>query len=222
MTATANIRTVFIIDDDEGVRRGLERLIRSAGWQAESHATAGTFLDRLPFERVGCVLLDVEMPGMTGPELQERMLALGVSLPIIYLTGHADVPMSIRAMKQGALDILLKPVEEESVLSAIRTAIERHESIDASGRQRLAVEQRLARLSPREHQVMVEVISGRLNKQIAGDFGITEKTVKAHRARVMEKLETRSVAALVRLCAVAGISVADASATEVHRAIEAA
>jgi FixJ family two-component response regulator len=222
MTATANIRTVFIIDDDEGVRRGLERLIRSAGWQAESHATAGTFLDRLPFGGVGCVLLDVEMPGMTGPELQERMLASGVSLPIIYLTGHADVPMSIRAMKQGALDILLKPVEEESILSAIRTAIDRHEFIEASGRQRLAVEQRLARLSPREHQVMVEVISGRLNKQIAGDFGITEKTVKAHRARVMEKLETRSVASLVRLCALAGISVADASATEVHRTIEAA
>ena len=209
ITGTANSSTVFIIDDDEGVRRGLERLIRSAGWRTEGHASAGAFLGRLPFAGVGCVLLDVEMPGMRGPELQERMLAMGVSLPIVYLTGHADVPMSIRAMKQGALDILLKPVEEESVLSAIGAAIARHQSIDANERERLAIGQLLSRLSPREHEVMAAVISGRLNKQIAGDLGITEKTVKAHRARVMEKLETRSVAALVRLCAMVGIVPSD-------------
>jgi FixJ family two-component response regulator len=205
--------TVFVIDDDEDVRRGLARLVRSAGWSVESHPSAQAFLGRLPYEGVGCVLLDVEMPGMSGPELQEKMLALGVSLPIVYLTGHADVPMSIHAMKNGALDILLKPAEDEQVLSAINAAVARHESIYAVNRERLEVAKRLARLSAREREVLERVISGRLNKQIAGDLGITEKTVKAHRARVMEKLETRSVAGLVRMCATVGIEPRELAST---------
>lgn len=198
--------TVFIIDDDAGVRSGLERLVRSAGWAAEGHPSARAFLQRLPYDGVGCILLDVSMPGMTGPQLQERMLESDVSLPIVYLTGHADVPMSIRAMKNGALDILLKPVEDDSLLSAIGKALDRHFSIRAVCRERLDITKRLARLSAREREVMEAVISGRLNKQIAGELGITEKTVKAHRARVMEKLQTRSVAGLVRLCAAVGIA----------------
>jgi RNA polymerase sigma factor (sigma-70 family) len=197
---------VFIIDDDASVRRGLERLLRSAGWSAEGHSSADAFLRRLPYDGVGCVLLDVAMPGMTGPELQEHMMATGVSLPIVYLTGHADVPMSVRAMKKGALDILLKPVQEENLIETIRAALDKHASIQTLDRERLDITARLARLSAREREVMEEVIRGRLNKQIAAELGITEKTVKAHRARVMEKLQTRSVAALVRLCAAVGIT----------------
>jgi FixJ family two-component response regulator len=197
--------TVFIIDDDGDARRGLARLMRSVGWQVEDYACAGAFLARLPYDGVGCILLDVQMPGMSGPQLQERMLESGVSLPIVYLTGHADVQMSIHAMKNGALDILLKPADEDAIMDAIRTALGRHERITIDERVRAEVVIRVSRLSPREREVMECVISGRLNKQIADDLGITEKTVKAHRARVMEKLQTRSVAGLVRLCAVAGI-----------------
>ena len=198
-------KTIFVIDDDADVRRALGRLMRSAGWVAESFSSADDFLARLPYDGVGCILLDVLMPGMSGPELQDRMLAMGVSLPVIYLTGHADVQMSVHAMKNGAMDILLKPAQDEVVLEAIRTAIERHASIKAGDSKRIDIEARMSRLSAREREVMVCVISGRLNKQIAGDLGITEKTVKAHRARVMEKIETRSVAELVRLCTAVGI-----------------
>jgi FixJ family two-component response regulator len=201
----SSLGAVFVIDDDEQVRTGLSRLLRSAGWSVEVFASAQSFAERLPYEGVGCVLLDVQMPGMSGPELQRQMLAMGVSLPIVYLTGHADVPMSINAMKNGAMDILLKPADEDVVLNAIAAAIAKHESINAVDLKRSEIENRLARLSAREREVMEFVIAGRLNKQIAGDLGITEKTVKAHRARVMEKLETRSVATLVRMCELVGI-----------------
>jgi FixJ family two-component response regulator len=197
--------TVFVIDDEEQVRGGLQRLLRSAGWPVEGFATAHSFVERLPYHGIGCILLDVQMPGMSGPELQKRMLAMGVSLPIVYLTGHADVPMSIDAMKNGAIDILLKPAEDDEVLGAISAAIAKHESMMAADSRRVEIEKRLARLSAREREVMECVIAGRLNKQIGGDLGITEKTVKAHRARVMGKLETRSVAALVRMCEIVGI-----------------
>lgn len=202
----ANGNTVFVIDDDAAVRRSLDRLVRSAGWAVEAHGSAETFLERLPYDGVGCVLLDVQMPGMSGPELQQRMLAMGVSLPIVYLTGHADVPMSIHAMKRGALDILLKPTTDDVLISAIAAAFVKHESVRNDELRRTTIAERIARLSAREREVMEHVISGRLNKQIAADLGITEKTVKAHRARIMEKLETRSVAELVRMCAAVSIA----------------
>ncbi|HEX2831298.1 MAG TPA: response regulator [Burkholderiales bacterium] len=201
--------TVFVIDDDDDARKGLSRLVRSAGWHVEDFGSAQAFLERLPYSGVGCVMLDVQMPGMTGPQLQDRMLESGVSLPIVYLTGHADVPMSVHAMKHGALDVLQKPADDAAIVQAIGAALARHELVAAADRERSDVYERIARLSPREREVMECVISGRLNKQIAGDLGITEKTVKAHRARVMEKLQTRSVAGLVRLCALAGIEPRD-------------
>jgi two-component system, LuxR family, response regulator FixJ len=197
--------TVFIIDDDSGIRRALERLMRSAGWEVESHSCPREFIERLPYTGVGCILLDVQMPGMTGPDLQQELLALSISLPVIYLTGHADVPMAIQAMKKGAVDILLKPFEDDVVLQTAGAAITRHRSLMARMRGATEIENRVSRLSAREREVLEYVISGRLNKQIAGDLGITEKTVKAHRARVMEKLETRSVAGLVRMCSAVGI-----------------
>jgi FixJ family two-component response regulator len=205
MNGSPRLGTVFVIDDDNQVRTSLARLLRSAGWEVEVFASAQAFTQRLPFDGVGCVLLDVQMPGMSGPELQKEMLATGVSLPIVYLTGHADVPMSITAMKNGAMDILLKPAEDEVVLDAIEAAIAKHEFVSAREMKRAEIETRLARLSAREREVMEFVIAGRLNKQIAGDLGITETTVKAHRARVMEKLETRSVAEVVRMCELVGI-----------------
>src|SRR5689334_9351256 len=203
--ANLELATVFIVDDDEDVRRGLQRLVRSAGWHVEGFASAQAFLERLPYEGVGCILLDIEMPGMSGPELQKALLERAISLPIVYLTGHATVPASVDAMKNGAVDFLLKPADETRVMSTVGSAIERHASLRASESKHSQVTVRLARLSTRERQVMEAVIAGRLNKQIAGDLGITEKTVKAHRARVMEKLETRSVAGLVRLCMLADV-----------------
>ena len=205
MNGSPRLGTVFVIDDDDQVRTSLARLLRSAGWEVEGFASAQAFTQRLPFEGVGCVLLDVQMPGMSGPELQKQMLAMDVSLPIVYLTGHADVPMSVTAMKNGAMDILLKPAEDEVLLNAIGAAIAKHESVSAEEVKRAEIEGRLARLSTREREVLEFVIAGRLNKQIAGDLGITEKTVKAHRARVMEKLESRAVADVVRMCELIGI-----------------
>ena len=192
--------TVFIVDDDEDLRRALQRLIRSAGWRAEGFSNAQAFLERLPYNGAGCILLDIEMPGMSGPELQKALLEKRISLPVIYLTGHANVPNSIDAMKTGALDFLLKPADETSVLSTAAAAIAGHVAALAHASEQSEIASRLSRLSTRERQVMEAVIVGRLNKQIAADLGITEKTVKAHRARVMEKLEIRSVAVLVRLC----------------------
>ena len=219
MDKTNAVRTtIFVIDDDADVRRALGRLMRSAGWAVESFADAQDFLARLPYGDVGCILLDVQMPDMSGPDLQERMLAMGISLPIIYLTGHADVPMSVHAMKSGAMDILLKPAQDEVVLDAIKTAIALHASIKADHDKRIGIEGRMSRLSAREREVMMCVIRGRLNKQIAADLGITEKTVKAHRARVMEKVETRSVAELVRLCTAVGIAPEEQLSAVLHPA----
>jgi FixJ family two-component response regulator len=201
--ATQDHPIVFIVDDDYDVRRGLQRLVRSVGWHAEAFSNAHAFLARLPYAGVGCILLDIQMPGMSGPELQKALRDRGISLPIVYLTGHGDVPSSVDAMKSGAIDFLLKPADETRVMSTVGAAIERHISLRAEENKQTQVVGRLARLSARERQVMEAVIAGRLNKQIAGDLGITEKTVKAHRARVMEKLETRSVAGLVRMCMVA-------------------
>ena len=191
---------VFVVDDDESVRRALQRLVRAAGWTAEGFPSANAFLKRLPYDGIGCILLDIEMPGMSGPLLQKELRGRSVSLPVIYLTGHADVPVSVDAMKNGALDVLQKPADDTSVLQTIGAALERHAQERARQLETSAIDERMARLTPREREVLEFVIRGRLNKQIAGDLGITEKTVKAHRARVMEKLEVRSVASLVRMC----------------------
>lgn len=196
---------VFVIDDDGDVRRGLERLLRSAGWKVETFTSAREFLDRPAYSGTGCVVLDVRMPDMSGPDLQEQMSRREISLPIVYLTGHADVSTSVRAMKNGAVDFLQKPADDEVLLETVRQAMSRHGLQNAQDQQRRQSKIRVSRLSTREREVMECVIGGRLNKQIAADLGISEKTVKAHRGRVMEKLEARSVAELVRLCDAAGI-----------------
>lgn len=197
--------TIFVVDDDEAVRRSLKRLLRSAGWNAEAFATAGDLLERTPITGPGCVLLDVNMPGMNGLELQARMSDAGILLPVVFLTGKGDIPMSVQAMKHGAVDFLVKPVEEDVLFQALKQALRRQAAEAANRRSHDSVMARLARLSVREREVLEWVLQGRLNKQIAFELGIAEKTVKAHRGRVMEKMEAHTIAELVHLCDSVGI-----------------
>jgi FixJ family two-component response regulator len=196
--------TIFIVDDDDSLRRALARLLSAQGWNTETFGSARQFLEREPFDGTGCVLLDVSMPGLTGPEAHAELLAREFTLPVIFLTAHGELETGIAAMKRGAVDFLAKPVDEEALLAVLRQAMARH------GRQRIehlhrrAIGNRLARLSPREREVLALVTSGLLNKQIADRLGISIKTVKVHRAHVMEKMEADSVAALVRQCETAG------------------
>lgn len=201
-----NQPTIFVVDDDEAVRVSLSRLLRSAGWKVEAYGSAGAFLERPAFAGIGCVLLDVQMPGLTGPQLQEAMAERGLTLPVVFLTGHGDVPTGIRAMKRGAVDFLLKPLDDQELLAAIEQAVQRHVQAQARQREQDEIGTRLGRLSAREREVMELVIRGSLNKQIAAELGIAEKTVKVHRARVMDKMEVRSVAELVHLWETAGLA----------------
>lgn len=196
--------TIFVVDDDAAVRRSLTRLLRSAGWNAEAFASADDFLGRAsPVTGKGCVLLDVQLPGMSGLELQEHMAETGLDWPVVFLTGKGDIPMSVHAMKHGAVDFLVKPVEEAALFQALEQAIQRQSEAALARQGRNSVKTRLARLSERE--VLELVLKGRLNKQIAFELGIAEKTVKAHRGRVMEKMEARTVADLVHLCDIVGV-----------------
>jgi len=197
--------TVFVVDDDASVRKALGRLLASAGFDVEPYASAEEFLARPPFGGIGCIILDLQMPGLTGLDLQTRLAEAGQDIPVVFLTGRGDIPSSVEAMKMGAVDFLTKPVDEETLLDAIKNALVRHRR---DREDRLATREardRLASLTPREVDVMRHVIAGALNKQIAAHLGIAEKTVKVHRGRVMQKTGADSVADLVRLCALAGI-----------------
>lgn len=192
--------TVFLIDDDDDVREAIERLLRSAGWLTRLFTSAGEFLATPRADGPGCVVLDIAMPGMSGPELHGWMREHGISLPVIYLSGRCDVPTSVLAMKHGALDVLQKPADADTLLPAITHAVAWHREQLRLRDARRDVECRLSALSAREREVMDHVVTGRLNKQIAADLAIAEKTVKVHRGRVMSKMRVRSVAELVHLC----------------------
>ena len=192
--------TVLLVDDDSIVRDGIECLLRSAGWRSRTFSSAREFLAEWPFTGLGCLVLDVSMPGMSGPELQTWMVEHDCTMPIIFLSGRCDVPMSVSAMRAGAIDVLEKPADDETLLKAIAIAVERHRDQLVHRHDRDDIEHRLAQLTKRERQVLVQVSLGRLNKQIASDLGIAEKTVKVHRARAMAKMGVRSAAALVHLC----------------------
>ncbi len=198
--------TIFIVDDDPLVRRSLERLTRSAGWNPEAFASAREFLARPRFSGTGCVVLDVQMPQMTGPELREQMAARKISLPVVFLTGHGDIPTGVDAMKKGAVDFLVKPVDDKMLLRTIQLALKRHQDGRERAQELEKIHQRLARLSVREREVMECVIAGCLNKQTGDTLGIAEKTVKVHRGRVMQKMEVLSVAELVHLCETATVA----------------
>jgi FixJ family two-component response regulator len=191
--------TVFVIDDDSSVRRSLRRLLQHSGYVVEEFASAEDFLRREEPCGTGCVILDVRMPRMTGPQLFHQMTVSGSSLPVIFLTAHGDVPTGVGAMKDGAVDFLLKPVDSETLLGAIRVAIERHAARRVSDIEAASVHARLATLSRREREVMEHVVQGEPNKLIASSLGISEKTVKVHRHQVMEKMQAGSLAELVRL-----------------------
>jgi FixJ family two-component response regulator len=190
---------VFLVDDDASVRKSLARLVKTAGYEAELFASVRDFLARAPYDGPCCLVLDVRMPGLTGLDLQEALRVAGQRLSIVFITGHRDVPVSVKAMKAGAVDFLTKPVDAETLLEAIRQAVAR----TLTDRRRQArvkeIRSRIATLTPREAAVFALVVTGMLNKQIGSQLGIAEKTVKVHRARVMEKMQAGSLAELVRL-----------------------
>ena len=201
--------TVHIIDDDPSARKGLTRLVRAASLNVESFASAEDFLASEMSGGPGCIVLDVRMPGMTGPELQEELCKAEYCMPIVFLSAHADVTMAARAMKRGAVDFLTKPVDADGLLADIRQSLATDAENRAQLTERGSIHEHLEELTPREHEVMTFVISGMLNKTIAGELGISEETVKIHRRRVMHKLGAVSVADLVRLCEKAGIPPAE-------------
>jgi FixJ family two-component response regulator len=199
---------VFVVVDDIAVRESLELLIETAGWQAELFASAQEFLVRPRTSVPSCLILDVTLPAVDGLELQQRMAAERSDLPIIFVTGRSDVPMTVRAMRAGAIDVLIKPFGDDVVLGAIRNALERSQRVMEREAQIAALRRSYASLTPREREVMVLVASGLLNKQVGSELGISEITVKAHRGQVMRKMKADSLPALVHMVARLGVATA--------------
>ena len=191
--------TVYLVDDDAGVLKALSRLLRAKGYEVKPYSSPQEFLEQHDPAVPGCAVLDVSMPGLDGLELQQALTAGGSHRPVVFITGKGDVPTSVRAMKAGAIDFLTKPTKDTDLLEAVRRAEER----DAEARRRLSelevVQAKLKTLTPREREVLIHVVAGRLNKQIAADLGTVEKTIKVHRSRMMEKMGLRTVADLVRM-----------------------
>jgi FixJ family two-component response regulator len=201
--------SVYIIDDDLSVRKGLTRMVKAAGINAESFESAGDFLSSNKCKEHGCIILDVHMPEMTGPELQEKMIEAGCSMPIIFLSAHGDVPTTAKTMRKGAVDFFEKPVDKEDLLAAIQVSLEQDLENRAKRTEYDSILEHVKKLTTREHEVMTYVITGMLNKQIAAEMDISEETVKIHRGRVMQKLGIVSVAELVRICEKASIPPAE-------------
>jgi FixJ family two-component response regulator len=196
---------VYVVDDDPSVRKALERLLRSADYDAKTFASAPEFLDFTCPDTPGCLILDIKMPELSGLELQDRLSEKNISLPIIFITGHGTVPASVRAFKAGAMDFLQKPFKERELLDAVSRGIEKHRHLRREQKEMQALHVRLETLTPREREVFSFVVSGLLNKQVAFGLGITEKTIKVHRARVMQKMGAQSLADLVRFAEKLGI-----------------
>ncbi len=197
---------VFVVDDDASVCKALDRLIRSVGLRAETFTSARDFLHREHYDGPGCLVLDVRMPGLSGLDLQRELAKAGHEIPIVFITGHGDIPMSVKAMKAGAVDFLPKPFSDQDLLDAIHAAIEKNTRARQEHAEKEVIQRRIDRLTPREGEVFRLVIAGMLNKQIASELGASEKTIKVHRARVMQKMEVQSVAELVHLAEKVGIA----------------
>jgi FixJ family two-component response regulator len=205
---------VFVVDDDDAVRRALMRLIRSAGYLVEGFGSASEFLEsRSCTHRTACLVLDVQLPDLNGLDLQRELNAASALLPIIFITGHGDIAMTVSAMKAGATDFLAKPIGDTDLLRAIKAALQNSSDAVASRIELDSIQARLARLTPREREVMALLVEGRLNKQVAYELGIAEKTVKVHRARVMEKMEAHSLVELARVTDKAGVPLASGQPT---------
>jgi FixJ family two-component response regulator len=203
---------VFLVDDDPAVLKALRRLLRAAGFEVCAYASAPAFLEEHDAAAPGCAVVDLAMPGLTGLELQRVLASSGCERPIVFITGRGDIPASVQAMKAGAVDFLTKPFDDKVLLSAIRAALEKDQRARQLRTNLQLVEQRLARLTPREREVLTHIVAGQLNKQIAAVLGTVEKTIKVHRARVMEKMEAKSLADLVRMAERVGVATSDSHA----------
>lgn len=195
---TTSDAIVFLLDDEPGMLKALTRLLKAEGFTVQAFTSAKTFLESYRPETPGCLVLDVAMPELNGLELQEHLTRAGLLVPIVFLTGHGDIPMSVQAIKSGAVDFLTKPVKDDELLRAVRAALQRAEEQRELIFEIALLQKRYASLTPRESEVMAHVVAGRLNKQIADDLGAGEHTIKIHRARVMHKMGVESLADLVR------------------------
>ena len=211
---SAALNTIFLVDDEPPVVRALERLLRAAGYEVRGFLSSRAFLEQHDPAIPGCAVLDIAIDGMNGFELQELLADSRCERPVVFLTGRGDIPMSVRAMRAGAVSFLMKPVQGEELLDAIRRALEKDSRAREVRGRLAAIERRLATLTAREREVLEHVVAGRLNKQIAADLGTAEKTVKVHRGRVMEKMRVRSVAELVRICDQVGVAPASMAGGE--------
>ena len=196
---------VHVVDDEKSLRTAVERMLRAHGFEVRTYATADEFLAAAAELGGGCAIVDYKMPGLTGLELQEELAKQGGDWQIVFLSGVVDVPQSVSAMKGGALDVLVKPARDEAVVAAVQRALERCRSAQATRKEKDDIQTRIAKLTPREREVLGLLIGGLLNKQIAGELGAAERTIKTHRARVMQKMGVRSVAQLVHLTEQLGI-----------------
>jgi len=198
--------TVFVVDDDASVRRSTERLVRTMGFDVRTFASAKEFLDHVRVEGPACLVLDVRLPGLGGLDLQRELTQAGVAIPVIFITGHGSIPMTVRAMKAGAVEFLTKPVRPRDLLAAIGAAIDRDRGSRRARLEGEALRERYERLTPREREVLALVAAGQLNKQIAGELATSERTIKFHRAHVMEKMAAASLAELVQMAGQLGLS----------------
>ncbi|MCU0751064.1 MAG: response regulator [Akkermansiaceae bacterium] len=203
MSSSNECGTVFIVDDDASVLKGISRIVRLAGYEAVTHTSAEEFLHQAKPSSPSpcCLVVDLTMPGMGGLDLQQRLIDTGTNCPVIFMSGNGSIPATVQAMKRGAVTFLSKPFDHDDLLQAISEALGKQMSVENQSRRVIEIRQRIRNLTDREKEVMGWVISGMLNKQIAARMGIVEKTVKVHRARVMGKMQTQSVAELTRLCA---------------------
>jgi FixJ family two-component response regulator len=199
MQETGERAVVHIVDDDESLRRAMDSLCRSVGFQTRTYGSAQEFLDARREDTPGCLILDVRLPGMSGLDFQSKLVALGIHFPVILVTGHGDILMSVRAMKAGAIDFLPKPFRDQDLLDAVTTAIGRDRKRRAVDGEANELRERFLTLSPREQQVMMLVADGKMNKQVAGEVGLSEITVKIHRGAAMRKMGARTLADLVRM-----------------------
>jgi FixJ family two-component response regulator len=201
-----SVPTVFIVDDDPSVLKALARLLRSVELNTSIFLTSQEFLDQHDQSTPGCLVLDISMPGINGLKLQQVLTAQDYTLPIIFLTGHGDIPMSVQAIKQGAIDFLTKPVNDTDLIAVIHSALEKDRLAREKFSELSELRQRLAKLTPREREVLSHVVSGKINKKIAADLGTVEKTIKVHRAHLMMKLKVHSLAELVKLAERLGVT----------------